>query len=120
MIDLIHQSIELVHDFDVDVNAIIVIDVSLFHSNHSGEMSSSADSPATASALALQQLANNCWCDLVRLSAYIVTLLEYLDYMPLPQVKRIMELLAKLAYGFSPTDESKTMYSNNIFKYFSY
>ena len=85
-----------------------VVEALIQHICCGGETSSSTDSPAMVSVLALQELANTSWNDLVRLSAYVITLLEYLDYMSLPQVKRIMELLAKLAYGFASDDVTKT------------
>lgn len=72
-----------------------------------GDRTSSPDSPATAALVVLQELAENHWEQLIRFSAFVVTLLEYIEYMALPQVKRVMELLAKLAYGFAMTDESK-------------
>lgn len=72
-----------------------------------GHNSSSNNSPATAALIVLQELADANWNHLVRFSAFIVSLLEYIEYMALPQVKRVMELLAKMAYGFSMTDETK-------------
>ncbi|XP_057379729.1 Fanconi anemia group D2 protein-like [Daphnia carinata] len=72
-----------------------------------GHKSSSDNSPATAALIVLQELADANWNHLVRFSAFIVSLLEYIEYMALPQVKRVMELLAKMAYGFSMTDETK-------------
>ena len=72
-----------------------------------GHRTSSPDSPATAALIVLQNLAENKWEQLIRFSAFVVTMLEYIDCMALPQVKRVMELLANLAYGFAVTDESK-------------
>lgn len=72
-----------------------------------GDRASSPDSPATAALTVLQELAESNWDQLVRFSAYLVNLLEYIEYMALPQVKRVMELLAKMAYGFAMNDEAK-------------
>ena len=72
-----------------------------------GHRTSSPGSPATAALVVLQELAENNWEQLIRFSAFVVTMVEYIDSMALPQVKRVMELLAYMAYGFKVTDESK-------------
>lgn len=84
-----------------------VVQALIQHICSGGESGSSADSPAVAAIAALQDLASNHWEDLVKLSGFLITLLEYLDYMSLPQVKRIMELLSKMAYGFAFGDQSR-------------
>lgn len=74
-------------------------------------------SPATAAVLALNELALNEWDAMVQQSAFVVSILEYLDYMPLPQVKRVMELLARIGYGYSVEDQTKSRsapHSTNI------
>lgn len=73
-----------------------------------GDRTSSVDSPATAALVVLQELSESNWEHLVRFSGFLVTLLEFIEYMALPQVKKVMELLAKMAYGFSMSDESKS------------
>lgn len=74
---------------------------------HAATDGSAAENPATAALIVLQELAETRWEHLVRFSALAVSLLEFLEYMGLAQIKRIMELLAKMAYGFSDADESK-------------
>jgi len=68
------------------------------------------ESPATASLVVLQELADNRWGDLVQFSALAVSLLEYLQYMGLALIKKVMELLARMAYGFSETNQSQNRY----------
>ena len=80
----------------------------MHHVGSGGEMLSSDTSPASSSIAALQELAMNRWEDMVQLSNFIITILEYLDYMPLPQVKRVMELLARMAYGYTVQDQTKS------------
>lgn len=85
-----------------------VVEALIQHVCCGGESASSAASPAAAALTVLQELSESGWEQLARFSAFIVTLLEYIEYMALPQVKRVMELLAAMSYGFSSTDESKT------------
>lgn len=85
-----------------------VVEALIQHVCCGGESAASPDSPATAALVVLHDLSQSNWEQLVRFSAFIVTLLEYIEYMALPQVKRIMELLANMSYGFASTDESKT------------
>lgn len=87
-----------------------VVQALIQHVCCAGDKTSSPDSPATAAMLVFQELAETHWEHLIRFSGFIITLLEYIEYMALPQVKRVMELLAKMAYGFSATDEAKTRY----------
>lgn len=84
-----------------------VVETLIQHICCGGGSSATPDCPATASLQVLQNLAENHWNSLVRFSAFAITLLEFLEYMSLQQVKRVMELLARLAFGFAVDDEEK-------------
>ena len=92
-----------------------VVEALIQHICCGGGSSATPDSPATASLIVLQFLADEHWQYLVRFSAFAITLLEYLEYMGLQQVKRVMELLAKMAFGFSVDDNEKKRLYNFTF-----
>ena len=89
-----------------------MIDALIQHICCSGEVVSGngagAESLATASLALLQELADNRWGDLVRFSSSAVSLLEYLEYMSPAQIRKVMKLLATIAYGFSETNLSQS------------
>ncbi len=58
----------------------------------------------------LEKLADNRWGDFLKFSAMAVSFLGYLEHKAPQQIKKIFELLAKVAFGSSMAHQSQMRY----------
>ena len=77
-----------------------VVEALIQHICRGGGSSATNDIPATASLIVLQFLADEHWQYLVPFAMCFLTLFDQLDKIALQHVKRVMKLLAKIAFAF--------------------